>query len=275
VTRRAIAASNIAWPSDALEEALALLPELGISAVEIAPFNIFGRWDGILEEARELRKRIEGHGLHCVALQGILFNAPGVHLFASDEARAALCTHLESVAELAGTLGARACVFGAPRQRDPGDLPPERAWDMACRFLREVGPAFAAQGSALAFEANARRYACRFVTGTAEAARLVRDVATPGIGLQIDTGTVFLEEEDPEVIREVAPVAVHAHLSEPDLRPIGSAPAPDQAPLDHAAIAAALRGSRYGGVLSLEMRMAEDWRAGLRQAAELAHRIYA
>jgi sugar phosphate isomerase/epimerase len=270
-----IAVSNIAWPADMQEEALAFLPSLGISAVEIAPYNVFGRWEGILDGAIRLREHIEGLGLRCVALQGILFNVPEAHLFASNKTRAALRSHLERVAELAGVLGAGACVFGAPRQRDPGDLAPERAWDIACRFLRDVGPAFAAQGSALAFEANASRYACRFVTSTAEAAKLVRDVGTSGIGLQIDTGTVFLEQEDPNVLRDAALVAVHAHLSEPDLRPIGAPARPDQAQLDHTAVAFALRNSAYKGPISVEMRPAEDWRAGLLQATDFIRRVYA
>ena len=275
MTARPIAVSNIAWPGDALEEALAMLSSLGIPAVEIAPYNVFGRWNGILDDARRLRERIERHGLRCVALQGILFNAPGVHLFASAEAREALHRHLEGVAELAGVLGAGACVLGAPRQRDPGELPAEEAWSIALGFLRGIGPAYAAQGSALAFEPNARQYACRFVTGTEEAARLVEEAATPGIGLQIDTGTVILEHEDPAAITRAAPVAVHAHLSEPDLRPIGSDPGPGGQPVDHAAIARALRGSAYQGVLSIEMRASPDWQGALRRAAELARGIYA
>ena len=277
MTRRPIAVSNIAWPAEALDEALAMLPALGVSAVEIAPWNVFGRWDGILDDARALRDRLARHGLSCVALQGILFNAPDVHLFASAAAREALRRHLEGVAELAGVLGAGACVLGAPRQRDPGDLPAAEAWDIALGFLRGIGPAFAARGGALAFEPNARRYACRFVTGTEEAARLVAEAATPGIGLQIDTGTVILEGEDPASILRAAPVAVHAHLSEPDLRPIGAvgAGAGEEGAVDHAAMARALRGSPYHGALSIEMRATADWQGALRRAVVLAQDIYA
>jgi sugar phosphate isomerase/epimerase len=265
-----LAVSNIAWPAEALEEALLLLPGLGVSGVEIAPFGVFGRWDNILDDARRLRGQVEQRGLRVVALQGVLFNAPDVHLFASAARRDALRRHLEDVAALAGVLGAGACVLGAPRQRDPGDLPPAEAWAIARDFLRALGPAFAAAGSALAFEPNARRYNCRFVTGTAEAAALVREVATPGIGLQIDTGTIFLENENPAMaLGAAAPLALHAHLSEPDLRPV------DGDGLDHAAVAAALRGSGYKGALSVEMRAAPDWRAALRAATELARRTYA
>lgn len=275
MTARRLAVSNIAWPQDALDQALALLRDLGIDAVEIAPFNIFGRWQDLAEDAARFRDRLDGLGIRCVALQGILFNAPGVHLFRSQEAREALRLHLRDVAALAGSLGAGACVLGAPRQRDPGDLPALEAWETAVAFLRDIGPHFAAHGTALAFEPNARRYACRFVTGTSEAARLVSEAAAPGIGLQIDTGTVFLEGESLEDLLGAASLAVHAHLSEPDLRPVGADPLFEGSALPHATLAAALRDSRYGGVLSLEMRAAEDWKAGLCTAIDFARRTYA
>ena len=169
---------------------------------------------------------------------------------------------------VAGVLGARACVFGAPKQRDPGALDAEAAWEIALRALRRIGPAFDAAGSALAFEANARRYGCRFVTTTAEAIRLVEDVATPGVGLQIDTGTVFLEQEPADVLLRAAPLAVHAHVSEPDLRPVGGGE------VDHAPLAAALKASGYNGSLSVEMRQTDDWAAAVTHAVSFVTTTY-
>jgi D-psicose/D-tagatose/L-ribulose 3-epimerase len=259
--------SNIAWPPDVLEEALAMLPGIGCAAVEIAPFNVFKRWDDTAEAAKRLRDLIERHDLTCSALQGILYGVPDVALFESEASRARLEQHLDRVAALAGLLGAKACVFGAPRQRDPGNLPVAKAWDVAVATLRRVGPAFAAQGSALAFEANARHYGCRFVTTTAEAVRLVAEVGTPGIGLQIDTGTLLLEAEPPGVLAMAAPLAVHAHVSEPDLQPPGGA--------NHAPIAAALRESGYMGSLSIEMKQVEDWRNAIPAAAAFVKAAYA
>ncbi len=259
--------SNIAWPGDALEEALAMLARIGCASVEIAPFNVFGRWDDIADDARRLRDTIERHGLVCSALQGILYGMPDVELFASETSRSRLQRHLESVAVLAGVLGAKACVFGAPKQRDPAGMPMSKAWSIAVAALRQVGPAFAAQGSALAFEANARHYGCRFVTTTAEAAALVAEVGTPGIGLQIDTGTLFLEAEPPGVLAVAAPLAVHAHVSEPDLQVPGA--------IDHSGIAAALGDSGYAGSLSVEMKRVEDWRSAIPAAARFTRAVYA
>ena len=260
--------SNIAWPPSALDDALDLMPTLGLTAVEIAPFNVFRRWDGIEDDARDLRHAIERRGLVCNALQGIVFNAPGVELFGSDESRARLARHLQKIARLAAILGAKACVYGAPKQRDPGTLAPDQAHDIAVGFLRGVGPAFADGGVTLAFEANASRYGCRFITTTSEAVALVKMVGAEGIGLQIDTGTLFLENEDPGVLAAAAPLAAHAHVSEPDLQPTGSCG------VDHAPVAAALKRSGYAGSLSIEMRSADDWRGAMRHAADVARSFY-
>lgn len=261
-----LAVSNIAWPAVDLPEALDLLRAHGCTAVEIAPFNVFGRWNGIAEDAKRLRAAIEDRELVCSALQGILYNVPGVALFGDAAARDRLQRHLDQVAALAGILGAKACVFGAPKQRDPGDLPPDHAWTMAVAALRRAGPAFAAAGSALAFEANAAVYACRFVTTTAEAIRLVASIDTPGIGLQIDTGTLFLEHEPPAILTQAASLALHAHVSEPNLQPPGQQ--------DHAPIAAALHASGYTGSLSIEMRCVDDWRTAIPAAIAFAQATY-
>ena len=259
--------SNLAWPAAALDEALALLARLGCGGVEIAPFAVFGRWEGIAEEARQLRRKIEGHGLECVALQGILFGAEDVSLFGTAEQRGRLEAHLDHVAALAGLLGARACVFGAPKQRDPGSLGAGAAWEMALGGLRRIGPAFDAVGSALAFEPNSSRYGCRFVTTTAEAVRLVLEASCPGIGLQIDTGTIFLEHEDPAVLLDAASLAVHAHVSEPGLQALGG--------VDHSGVAAALQDSLYRGAVSIEMKdLGEDWAGAVQRAVAFVRDVY-
>jgi sugar phosphate isomerase/epimerase len=269
MTFRSFGISNLAWPSAAWPDALRLMRELGVSAIEIAPFDFFKRWDADDDAVRALADEIAGAGMTCPAMQGILYQAPDVHLFASAEARAALRSHLARVARIADLLGAKACVFGAPRQRDPGDLTVAQAWDIAVDFFRAVAPVFADHGAAIAFEANARLYGCRFVVTTREAAAFVAAVGHPGCGLQIDTGTLFLESEDPDVLRAAAPLAVHAHVSEPGLVPIGSAG------VDHAPIAAALRASGYAGSLSIEMKAVPEWRTAVAGAVTFVRGTYA
>jgi sugar phosphate isomerase/epimerase len=263
-----LALSNIAWPPDAHVEAIATLKSLDVTSVEIAPFNVFHTWDIGLDRVRDFRLRLDDAGITCLAMQGIVFNVAGAHLFRSAESRMLLHAHLLTIARVAGILGARACVFGGPKLRDPGSLQPGETFDCAAEFLRGIGPAFANEGSALAFEPNASAYACRFVTTTAEAIDLVCQVATPGIKLQIDTGTIFLEAEDPAVLTRAVQFAAHAHISEPALAPIGTSG------VDHRPLALALKAGGYEGSISIEMKSTHAWREAIHKAVELAREVY-
>ena len=263
-----LSVSNIAFPGGELQSALALLRRLDIDALEVAPYNVFGRWDIPAADLQAFRNRLADAGLRCPAMQGIVYNAPGAHLFASSEAREALYRHLLVIANMAGALGASACVFGAPKLRDPGDLPPQEARAIAVDFFRRIGPAFAAEGATLTFEPNAKRYACRFITTTAEAIGLVEEIDTEGVGLQIDTGTLFLEHENPQILSRATHYAAHAHVSEPDLASLGTSG------VDHRPVAAALRASGYRGSLSIEMRAAADWQKAIETAVALVRETY-
>jgi sugar phosphate isomerase/epimerase len=260
--------SNIAWPGEVLDDALDRAVARGLDAIEIAPYWTFGRWDVADATVDALSSRLKAHGLRCSALQGILYKADNAALFASEASRAALADHLKGVARLAGRLGAKACVLGAPRQRDPGALSASEARAIAVSFFREIGPRFAAEGAPLAIEANARHYACRFLTTTAEAIDFVEEVATNGIGLQIDTGTLFLEHEDSAILMRAAHVAVHAHISEPDLSPLGTSG------VDHRPIADAFAASGYAGSLSIEMKATENWPSAFDAAIKLVRDFY-
>lgn len=260
--------SNFAWPPEEWSAALPFVRTRGVTAIEVAPFNFFKSWDTPDSDIRALKAQIVDAGMTCVAMQGILYEAPQVHLFASESARNALRAHLAKIARMANLLGAKVCVFGGPKQRDPGSLTATQAWDIAVDFFRAIGPIFADHGTAIAFEANAQLYGCRFIVTTQEAAAFVSAVGHRGCGLQIDTGTIFLENEDPAVLRNVASLAVHAHVSEPALNPIGTSA------VDHGPVAAALKSSGYCGSVSIEMKAVADWRSAVARAISFVNGTY-
>jgi sugar phosphate isomerase/epimerase len=258
---RGRAISNIAWPQAADAEALAFIRNLGFTGVELAPGKSVPGWPEAPRDLAELRRMLADHGFTVAALQAVLFGMKDVELFASPDSRERLFDHLVKVARLAGELGASACVFGAPRQRDPGEFPPAEAEAIAIAFFTRLAPIFANEGTTLAFEANAARYGCRFVTRTSQAIDLVRRVDHPGFRVQIDTGTIFLEAEPPEVIAAAVPWTSHMHISEPDLAPTGTTG------VDHAPVAAQLAASGYSGWVSIEMKETPDWRESIRNAS--------
>ncbi|MBK1623971.1 hypothetical protein CKO32_10370 [Afifella marina DSM 2698] len=270
--RRSI--SNIAWPIQEDIAALDLAAELGFDGVELAPAKALGPLDAVeLGDVRRYRDGLAARGLSIPALQGILFGADDVHLFASDEARLRLAQRLDRVAELAAELGAGACVFGAPKLRDPGDLDAGEAWARAVEFFADIAPRFASRGTSLCFEANPPMYDCRFVTTTEEAMRLVKAVGEPGFALQLDFGTVFANGETAETVESAGRMACHCHVSEPGLVPLGAGEAKSSS-VDHAMTGAALVASGYEGWISVEMRAVEDWRGAMRRASAFIENYY-
>lgn len=255
------AISAIAWPQDEDDAHRALTRQLGFDGLEIAPVRVFGPLAEASPEClREWRRVTEGGGLSIVAMQGLLFGLKGIHLFASDAAREGLRGALRVVARTAGLLGAKACVFGAPGLRDPGNLDPTIAFDQAVAFFREVAPAFEDAGSALCIEPVAPALGGKFVTTTAEAVALVRRIDRPGIRLQIDTGNLLAHGDCAAALAQAWPLAAHLHVSEPGLAPVGSLGS------DHAALGAALRDAGWRGWVSVEMLPTQDIAAAMRQA---------
>jgi hypothetical protein len=67
-----LSVSNICFPPEELGQALTLLVELDVDAIEVAPYNLFGRWDLSDADLDVLSKRLGDAGIHCLALQGIV-----------------------------------------------------------------------------------------------------------------------------------------------------------------------------------------------------------
>ncbi len=265
-----LAISNLAWPAELDAEAVTLVARIGFAGIELAPSQVFGPIESIeLPVVADYGKRLAGLGLTVPSLQGILFGVPRVHLFRSESERSRLALMLRRVAEIAGTLGARACVFGAPALRDPGEMPYETAREEAVHFFRDIGPVFQDAGTALCFEANPALYHCKFITSTSEAFEFVRDIDQAGIRLQLDTGTMFINNEPADIIDRVASKIGHVHASEPNLVPTGTSG------LDHAPIAAALRRVGYRGFVSVEIRKTSEPLPAIEEAWRVVSAAYA
>lgn len=263
------AISAIAWPQERDGEMLSLARRLGFEGLEIAPVRLFGPLAEVsADRLGDWRRRMEDEGLTVAAMQGVLFGVQGVHLFRSPEERAGLAAALREVARVAGALGIGAAVFGAPGLRDPGELEPDAAREQAVEFLRAVAPAFEAAGTALCFEPVAPALGGRFVTTTAEAIALVREVARPGIRLQIDTGNLLAHGDGGASLAEAVLLAAHFHVSEPGLVPVGSAGS------DHAGLGEAARSADWRGWVSVEMLPSPDVAAAVTGAWDVVRAHY-
>ena len=262
-----IAVSNIAWPAEVDAEAYALLAGMGVAGIEVAPTRVWPGWEGTSPAAvKALRGTMEAAGLKVSSMQSILFQKPELQLFGDGPGFA---EHLTMCAGLAAELGAGAVVFGAPKNRDRGELSEEAAFARAVDVFGPIAEAYAAVGVALCLEANPAQYACNFVTHGREAARLVRAVGSGGFRLHLDTACAAMAGEDvAELVLENADILAHFHASELML---GGFAAPSEG---HAGAAAALRTVGYTGWVAVEMRTQEHVLKALTEAARFAVKTY-
>lgn len=265
-----IAVSNIAWPERFDGKAYRLLAEGGVRGIEVAPTRVWPEWQGIsAESVRTLKDAIAAEGLAVSSLQAILFQKPELQLFNEGKDGRRFAEHLRYCAELAAELGANAVVFGAPKNRDRGELSEAEAFARAASVFAPVAEAYAAAGVSLGLEANPEQYQCNFVTRAAEAAKLVRAVGSPGLRLHLDTACAAMAGEDiAQLVRQNVDILAHFHSSEAMLGAVGVDPD------GHKAAAHALREVGYTGWVAVEMRAQDDVETSLKTAADFALQTY-
>lgn len=246
-----LAVSNIAW-QPAEDDAIAeLLRREGVGGVEIAPTKWRERpLDASSADVEAYRRVWADRGLPIVSMQSLLFGRPELQLFGDQSTRTATLDYLRRIIELSAKLGARALVFGSPKNRIRGSLAMADALDIAYDVFRAVGDHARANGVVFCIEANPPAYGCDFITTTADAVAVCRALDDAAVRINADLGGMTMSREDiGSTLQAAAPFIGHFHASEPNLQQLGAS-------ADHAAAAAALDAMDYTGWVSIEMRAA-------------------
>ena len=126
--------------------------------------------------------------------------------------------HLKRCIDSCVTLGATllAGPFYSPVGRLVGRGRTDQEWNWAIQALREAADHAAAAGVTLAVE-PLNRFETYFLNCAEDAARLVDEVAHPGLRMMLDTFHANIEEKDPAgAIRAAGDRLVHFHVSEND-----------------------------------------------------------
>ncbi len=249
-----LAISNIAWRADEEPGVRDLLVRLGVQGVEIAPSKIGPAPDHIdPDTARRYRAGWEDRGIRIVAMQALLFGRPELSVFASAASRAELLTYLSAVIRLGGRLGARALVFGSPKNRLVGSLERSEIESIGVPFFRELGRIADDHDTCLCIEPNPPAYGADWITDARSAGEFVQLVDHPGFGLHLDAGGLHLAGEGAAEIAHAGAWIRHFHASQPQLAPLTSG-----GPVPHTTYAESLRTLAYPRWVSIEMRAPEN-----------------
>lgn len=262
-----LSVSNIAWDIADEPAAADLLAEAGLAHVDVAPGKYFADPAAATEaEVQAVRQWWADRGFQVVGMQGLLFGTTGLNLFSDD---GTMLDRLAAQCRIGGLLGARALVFGSPKQRDRSGLDDGAARRIAVDFFRRLGDAAQAHGVTVCLEANPAMYGGNFMLRTDEAADVVEAVAHPAVRLQLDVGTMAANDEDVDAtIAAHAPLFGHAHASEPGLVTLGEAGAL------HGRAGEAMRRSRPELIVAVEMATQSAGLGAVAQALAVAKAAY-
>lgn len=218
-----LAISNIAWDISEDEAIARLLQRFGVDAIDVAPGKYFPEPAKATDEDIA---RVKGwwseRDIEITGMQALLFGTTGLNVFGPPEVQEAMLQHLTAMCRIGAGLGATRLVFGSPKNRDRTGLGDGEVMGVAIPFFRRLGDIAQSYGVVICLEPNPTCYGANFMTTSAETAQVVGQVDHPAVRMQLDTGALTINGEEPgAVLQGCASLIGHVHASEPDLLPLG------------------------------------------------------
>ncbi|QBF84283.1 sugar phosphate isomerase/epimerase [Shewanella maritima] len=214
--------SNIAWDVSLDDDVATLLNDLGVPHIDVAPPKYFSvPSETTAEQVLTVKQYWNAKGIEPIGMQALLFGTAGLNVFGEEAVQARLLEHLTHICKIGDILGARKLVFGSPRNRDRSHLDDIQTQEMAISFFRRLGDIAKSNNVVVCLEPNPVCYQANFMTNSLDTEAVVRAIDHPHIRMQLDIGAMCINEESPaEIIKAVAPVVHHIHISEPQLAPL-------------------------------------------------------
>lgn len=267
-----ITISNIAWDPAENDAIIQIIKDFGLRSVEIAPTKLWAQPEQVNEQdILEVKSWWNKQGLEIVSAQSLLYGHPELEIFGSAENRTQTFDYMAKIIRVCGKLGAKALVFGSPKNRLTHDLPETQVMQIAVDFFRGLAGVAEAAHTCLCVEPNPPQYGCDFIRTGAEGVELVRQVDHPGFRLHLDAAAMTLNGEHyAQTIEASFPWLHHFHVSDPFLGLVGAGET------KHTEIATVLRSLGYQGWVSIEMKnglMTPNTEA-IKQALEVVTKIY-
>ena len=213
-----LAVSNIAWTQDNDYVMYRWLAKRGIQGLEIAPTRLFPQapYERLPEAAAYAKMLLDSYGLEICSLQSIWYGRKE-SLFGTSEEMEALYRYTCQAIAFAQVVGARNLVFGCPRNRN---LPSPELRPLAIMFFRRIGQFASQHDTCIAIEPNPPYYQTNFINTTQEAFDICREIAHPGVRVNVDLGTCIHYQEDISLLKTNISLINHIHISEPMLAPV-------------------------------------------------------
>jgi sugar phosphate isomerase/epimerase len=230
------------------EAMYAVLKDYGFCGLEIAPTRLFPEAPySHLEAAATLSNRLKmQYGLSIPSMQSIWFGQ-NERIFENETSQMKLIAYTKEAIAFASAIKCPSLVFGNPKQRNrlSGDL------DNIESFFLTIADLAKESGITISLEANPAIYDTNLFNTTEEVINFAEALNHPALKVNIDVGTMIVNDECASMLRGHAAIIQHVHISEPYLAPIQ----PRQL---HRTLIDLLCGEGYSGYFSIEMKAHDD-----------------
>lgn len=219
-----ISISNIAWDVEFDTDIYEILKKNHIRKIDIAPPKYFTNpAEATIKEISEVYEKWASKGISITGMQSLLFGTQGLNLFSDASIQKKMLNHLDNICKIGKNLNSKYLVFGSPKNRDAQGLSTQKIRSIYLNFFRQLGDIAATHDTIICLEPNPKEYGANFMTNSQETANVVYDISHPNIAMQLDTGAIFMNNEDPiKIIENHNEIIGHIHISEPKLAPVGS-----------------------------------------------------
>lgn len=245
--------SNLAWNEMENEEVYSLMKKHGFIGLEIAPTKIFPNepYSHIKEAAEWAAGLWEKSGLCVPSMQSIWYGRVE-KIFGSEEERSALFNYTKTAIDFASAIKCKNLVFGCPKNRNiPEKSDFAECNKIAVEFFKQLGDYAASKETCIGMEANPAIYGTNFINTTDDAIKLIKQVGSNGVKLNLDVGTMIQNSEPISILQGNEDLINHVHISEPFLKRI------EKREL-HKELISFLKSKKYDGFISIEMGLQKD-----------------
>ncbi len=241
--------TSFAWEPNEDKNIADLLKELDIKSIDTTPQRITNNINNTNDpKVDEFLEFWNENNIYITALQSLLYKQPDLQLFNTKEARKKTLEYLKNTIDFAAGIGIDKLVFGSYQNRKLFNTDKTVALDIATDFFSNIGEHAAKNHIKFCIEPISGHYGCEFLTTTKDTVDFLKKINSQGLGLLLDIGAMTLNNEDYIKTLEYSfDYIEHIHISEPDLKPIGTLDT------DHKLIADTLIRLGYNKYLTIEI----------------------
>ena len=128
-----------------------------------------------------------------------------------------MINYTKKIIDLADIINCPNLVFGCPKNRN---MPAPNLENQVIPFFKTIGDYAHQNNTCIALEANPVIYNTNFINTTSEAFSFAKKVASDGLKVNVDLGTIIYNNESLELLSKNPELINHIHISEPNLVPI-------------------------------------------------------